>query len=239
MKKRDLQDEKLIAIERALLRCGKISDAEVEKIVAAPQLFERVQANIRTEESRRETKIKTVFAFTNFQFWNWQKSVLAFATVAILIFGAGAILMRFNVSPEQQQQATVKEQQFAVPSIKEQPVTASPQIRKMQQNDFQPHRIASTRKAESKSIRHELQKPVRAKKRLPQKFENRAEEPFIALTYAGNLANEESQIVRVEMTPQRLLSLGVRVQTENESEKIKTDLLVGAGGVAQAIRLVK
>jgi 2-polyprenyl-6-methoxyphenol hydroxylase-like FAD-dependent oxidoreductase len=30
----------------------------------------------------------------------------------------------------------------------------------------------------------------------------------------------------------------VAVQTENESEKIKTDLLVGADGVARAIRVV-
>jgi hypothetical protein len=41
------------------------------------------------------------------------------------------------------------------------------------------------------------------------------------------------------MSRARLLALGVAVQTENEIEKIKTDLLVGSDGVARAIRLVK
>jgi hypothetical protein len=239
MKKRDLQDEKLKIVERELLRGGKLSDAEIEKIVAAPQLFERVRANIKTEESRRETKVKNVFALPNLQFWNWQKSILAFAAIAVLIVGAAAVFVRFSNSPEMAQQPVIEEKQFAAAPVEKQPETVSPQIAETPENDFQPRQIASLKKAKSKNNPPNLRKSARAKKRLPQKFEDQPEEPFMALTYAGNLANEESQIVRVEMSRARLLALGVAVQTENESEKIKTDLLVGSDGVARAIRLVK
>lgn len=239
MKKRDLQDEKLKIVERELLRTGKLSDLEIEKIVAAPQLFERVRANIKTEEARRETKVKNVFALPNLQFWNWQKSVLAFAAIAILIVGAAAMLARFSNSPETAQQPVIEEKQFTAAPVGKQPEDVLPQIAEMPKNDFQPRQMASVKKAKSKNNPQILAKPVQKKRNLPQKFENQREEPFMALTYAGNLANEESQIVRVEMSRARLLALGVAVQTENESEKIKTDLLVGSDGVARAIRLVK
>lgn len=242
MKKRDLQDEKLKIVERKLLRTGKLSDAEIEKIVAAPQLFQRVRANIKTEESRRETQVKSVFALPNFQyfqFWNWQKSVLAFAAIAILIVGAAAMFVRFSNSPEMAQKTAIEEKQFTAAPVEKQPEKVSPQSAGTPENEFQPHRIASVKKAKSKNNPQTLPKSAQKKRNLPQKLENQREEPFMALTYAGNLANEESQIVRVEMSRARLLALGVAVQTENESEKIKTDLLVGSDGVARAIRLVK
>jgi len=239
MKKRDLQDEKLKIVERKLLRTGKLSDAEIEKIVAAPQLFERVRANIKTEESRRETKIGNVFALPNLQFWNWQKSVLAFAAIAILIVGAAAMFLRFPNSPEMAQQPVIEEKQFEAAPVERQPENVLPQIAEMPKNDSQPRQSASVKKAKSKNNPQTLQKSAQKKRNLPQKFENQREEPFMALTYAGNLTNEESQIVRVEMSRARLLALGVAVQTENESEKIKTDLLVSSDGVARAIRLVK
>ncbi|HEX8564761.1 MAG TPA: hypothetical protein VF648_03770 [Pyrinomonadaceae bacterium] len=239
MKKRDLQDEKLKIVERELLRRGKLSDAEIEKIVAAPQLFQRVRANIKTEESRRETQVKNVFALPNLQFWNWQKSVLAFAAIAILIVSAAAMFVRFPNSPEMAHKTAIEEKQFTAAPVEKQPETVSPQTAGTPENEFQPRQIASVKKAKPKNNPQTLQKPAQKKRNLPQKFENQREEPFMALTYAGNLANEESQIVRVEMSRARLLALGVAVQTENESEKIKTDLLVGADGVARAIRLVK
>ncbi|MDQ4120416.1 MAG: hypothetical protein M3209_03110 [Acidobacteriota bacterium] len=239
MKKRDLQEEKLKIAERLLLRAGKMSDAEIEKIVAAPLLFERVRENISAEESRRETKFKNTFALPNFQFWSWQRSVLGFAAIAILIVSVTAAFVRFSGAPEKAQQTEFKENQSATALVEKQPEIVSPQTTEVLKNEFQPRRIDSVKKGKSKNPPQDLQKSARAKRQLTPKFENQTEEPFIALTYAGDLANEESQIVRVEMTPARLLALGVGVQTENESEKIKTDLLVGSDGVARAIRLVK
>ncbi len=238
MKKRDLQDEKLKIIERKLLRTGKLSDAEIEKIVGAPQLFERVRANIKAEESRREMKVENVFALPNLQFWNWRKSALAFAAIAILIVSA-AFLVRFTDSPEIAKQNPAEEKQFVDALTEKQPESILEKTGETPKNEFQPHPIASVKKAKAKNNPPDLQKPEPRKRRFTQKFENQPEEPFIALTYAGDLANEESRIVRVEMTPARLLALGAAVQTENESEKIKTDLLVGSDGVARAFRLVK
>lgn len=236
---RDLQDKKLKAVERAVLRSGKISDAEIEQILGAPQFFERIRENIKTEESRRETKVKNVFALPTFQFWSGQKSVLAFTALAILIVCAVTIFMRFPAPPEMAQKDVAEEKRFPVELVKKQPEIVSTPITATPKDDFQARQITPEKKAKLKNNPPAQQKSPRMRRRLPHNLKNQTEEPFIALTYAGDLANEESQIVRVELTPARLLALGVAVQTENEGEKIKTDLLVGSDGLARAIRLVK
>lgn len=237
MNKRDLQNGKLTNFERDLLAAGKLPDAEIEKIIAAPQLFECVRANIESEKSRRNAKSKIVFDLQNFQFWSWQTAGFGFAALAILILSAVFFL---NSSPQETaSQIAAEEKQPGTVLIPKQP-EPSPQNLEQQKSEFQPQRIAATNKAtKQKNNSTPLTKPTRKRKASPPKYENQSNEPFVALTYAGNLADEESQIVRVEMTPARLLALGVAVQAENEYEKIKTDLLVGSDGVARAIRLVK
>lgn len=237
MNKRDLQNEKLTNFERDLLAAGKLPDAEIEEIIAAPQLFECVRANIEAEKSRRNAKSKIVFDLQNFQFWNWHTAGFGFAALAILILSAVFFL---NFSPQKApSEIAAEEKQPETVSIPKQPEPL-PQNLEPQKNELQQQRTAATKKeAKFKNEFKPLTKPPKKRKASPPKFENQSNEPFIALTYAGNLADEESQIVRVEMTPARLLALGVAVQTENEYEKIKTDLLVGSDGVARAIRLVK
>lgn len=236
MKKRDLQREKLERIERAVLRSGKTPDAEIEKIVSAPQLFERVRTNIKMEELRRETRIKNRLPLPSLQFWNWQKAFLAFAAIAILIFSASALFVSFSTPPETAQQNT---KQAAVSQVEKEPETIAPRATETPKPEPRFRQTGTVKKAKAKNNPQNLQKSGRKKRNLPQKFENQSDEPFMALTYAANLANEESQIVQVEMTPARLLALGIAVQTENEYEKIKTDLLVGSDGVARAIRVIK
>ena len=63
---------------------------------------------------------------------------------------------------------------------------------------------------------------------------------FYALTNAGNLEDAaELKIIRTELSRASLFALGVNLPIENETEKFKTDLLVGSDGVARAIRFVK
>jgi hypothetical protein len=64
---------------------------------------------------------------------------------------------------------------------------------------------------------------------------------FYALTYTANPVEpgEHLKIVRAELSRASLFALGVNLPIENESGKIKTDLLVGADGIAKAIRFVK
>jgi hypothetical protein len=64
---------------------------------------------------------------------------------------------------------------------------------------------------------------------------------FQALTYAGdpNEPGEGGRIVRVELSPASLFAMGVDVPVENETARIKTDLLIGADGVMKGVRVEK
>lgn len=237
MNERDLENEKLKKAERAIAVAGKLSDAEIENIVAAPQLFARIRESVETEKTRRAAFSKNVFGVPRFRLWRWQIAGLSFAAIAILILSA-MFFLKFSPSRTTPEISAEEKQpkEFVVPKQPEQ----SPQIIESKNSEFQPQRIEARKKATiSKNSLPPLIKSSEKRKSSKLRFENQRNEPFIALTYAGNLADEESRIVRVEMTPARLLSLGVAVQTENEAEKIKTDLLVSPDGVARAIRVVK
>jgi hypothetical protein len=84
---------------------------------------------------------------------------------------------------------------------------------------------------------------VRARRKsfVKRQPESETEGEFYALAHAGNLgeAGEDLRIIRTELSRSSLFALGVNLPIENETEKIKTDLLVGADGVAKAIRFVK
>jgi hypothetical protein len=52
-------------------------------------------------------------------------------------------------------------------------------------------------------------------------------------------SGEDLQIVRAEISRSELFALGINLSVENESAKVKTDLLVGADGLARAFRFVE
>jgi hypothetical protein len=86
-----------------------------------------------------------------------------------------------------------------------------------------------------------LQKPARKANAVKRQTESEVLGDFYALTYAGNLGEtgEDWQIIRTEISRSSLFALGVNLSIENESEKLKTDLLVGSDGIPRAIRFVK
>jgi hypothetical protein len=62
---------------------------------------------------------------------------------------------------------------------------------------------------------------------------------FFPLTYGGtpNL-QEGGQMVRVELSRDAVARFGLPVNMDRTSERVKADVLVGADGLAQAIRFV-
>ena len=228
-----------------MLAAGKLREEEIEKIVAPPQLFLNIQAKIEAEKSLRKMKANKVFVFPRVGFLNWQKAGLAFAALVIGIFGLTFFLVN---TPEQEiarkAVADEKPPQSAFQTDQYHPEKELPPIENAPEKEFQPQRIPSLKmdkREKFKSSPSVSQKRAPKQKRYsPPKSENQASAPFIALTFAGDFADDdERRIVRVELSPAHLLALGVAVQTENESETIKTDLLVGSDGVTRAIRIVK
>jgi hypothetical protein len=62
---------------------------------------------------------------------------------------------------------------------------------------------------------------------------------FIPLVHESALDLESGQLMRVELPPSALVSLGFPVSLERSDRRIKADVMVGYDGVARAIRFVK
>jgi hypothetical protein len=62
---------------------------------------------------------------------------------------------------------------------------------------------------------------------------------FMPLTYGGLSQSEGAQVVRVELPRSALQSLGLPMNAERASERVKADVLLGHDGVARAIRFVR
>lgn len=244
MNKPDLQNEKLDQIGRRLFRAAKLSDEKIEKIVVSPDLFDSVKARIKAQQS--ETQSKNSFGNRiNFPIWNWRMAGLAFGALAILFFGIiGVKVFRQQEPTQLAVQQITPVSQTPVASV-ENPAQSnltidSPQIQKT--NDS----VISS----SKSVQHAVLKnePTNSKKQAhklnfkrPMLPESEDKADVYQLTYAGNSEEiaEDEQVIRVELPRSSLLALGVSPPLENESGKVKTDLLIGSDGVVRAVRLVK
>jgi hypothetical protein len=63
---------------------------------------------------------------------------------------------------------------------------------------------------------------------------------FVALPYSqSGVPLEDAVIIRVQMRPSELSSMGVAVPAAASTAKFKADILVGQDGVARAVRLVE
>lgn len=66
-----------------------------------------------------------------------------------------------------------------------------------------------------------------------------ASSPFIPLPYGdGNLVDDSATIVRVEMPRSALRAAGFAVAQDRAGDPIRADLLVGADGLAHAVRFI-
>jgi hypothetical protein len=242
MKKRDLQNTRLDEIGRKLLETARVSNEEIDRIAAAPKLFDAVKAGIKAEQRARQSK--SLFGNRgNLLVWNWQKT--AAAMIVLLFFAFGVIVLTKRDS------SSNLAEKIAPPQI--QLSNAPVKIPRPVETPEAPAEIVKTKNFEREN-RPTFQKAIfknetdASPKRKPRKknpvkrqIATEPEGEFYALTYGAHPgeAGENLRIVRAELSRSSLFALGVNLPIENESEKIKTDLLVGAGGVAKAIRFVK
>jgi hypothetical protein len=241
MKKRDLQNEKLDRIGRKLLEAARAPDKELDKIAGSPRLFEAIRAGIKAEQRAR--KSKTFFGdWRNLLVWNRQKT--AAALIVLLFLALGLIVFTKQDAPTLAEKTAPPQIRLPLAPVDIPSPAATvedlPEIEKTKNSERQNR--ASFQKAVFKNVTAAL--PKRAPRRKNPVKRQTASEPegeFYALTYVENPgeAGEDLRIIRAELSRSSLFALGVNLPIENESEKIKTDLLVGAGGVAKAIRFVK
>jgi hypothetical protein len=247
MMKRDLQNEKLDRIRRRLIASASVPDSELEKILQSPQLFDRVKTRIKAEHRREDRQTKSFFgAGRGLSALNRQKTFAAAAFLMFITFGALGFIVLKNPDSSPQSVAeriSLPQTQFPADDRKSEPsdiFEAPPEIVKTK--NFARQSRPNIRKAVLKNEAAASPKRLRQRKNSVKRHaEIEPEAEFYALNYHGAaLENgEDLRIIRTELSRSSLFALGVNVTIENESEKIKTDLLVGADGVAKAIRLVK
>jgi hypothetical protein len=221
MKRFEEKNERLDQIGGELLKASVLKDEEIEKIVAAPHLFDSIKATIRLEQKA----VRPV--------WGWQKSAAVFAAVAVFAIGAFWLInfakqyyvpseAVLNVQNQVEPVIAPQPSQIIQPPIEHYETQHSSSVKTVVRNDYR-----------NKPSTHAVKKESRS---------GRIEEvsEFYAVTYTGDAdESDDDQIVRVELPRSSLFAMGINVPVENEVVKVKADLLIGSDGVMKAVRLVR
>jgi len=214
--------ERLDRIGQGVLEASRMPDGEIEEIVAAPHLFRSVQASIERE---RTAEISTNNGFR--RRWSWQLKAAASTalavglgvTVGVVVYtGKTSTIPTSSVIHDQQDTAEYAPK----PLVENQTIGAE----------------------ESGRIdRPVTQRAALVESRAPQKHRTETIEEvseFYPITYTDNQdSNDGGQLVRVELPRSSIAAMGIDPPVENESPKVKTDLLIGSDGVMKAVRFVK
>ena len=231
MNKKKLTNEELDRIGREVTRASAVPESEIERIVAAPMLFNSIKRRIEADRPEFE-KEPFLQKWAAFPLWNWHRSAVVFATAIIFLAGTVAIF--------------VFAKRNSTSDLVASPPAAAPSIRQV------PPEVPRSLPAEDPPVGPELadyKKPARqprvqprrttARQTAPPTFE--AEGDFYPVSYAGGQEEmtQGGQIVRTEIPRSSLFAMGVDIPVESANEKIKTDLLVGPDGVVRGVRIVK
>jgi hypothetical protein len=195
--------------EETLTSSLRLLAEDVESLNAPPE----IEMELR-EAFRRRRAIKPL-AYRNPRYW------LA-AAAAMILVAISVLALRSRTDPPKQVTAQRDEQ----PQIKEQPIEEPKVV------EPEPQQIA--------------QKPRRpAKRRLPNTevanhVNREIATDFMPLGYLNPATLQDGgQIIRVEVPRSALVNFGLPVNMNRYHEKVKADLVVGADGMAHAIRFVQ
>jgi len=234
MKKLNLQNNELEQIGRGIFKATRPSVEEIEKIVTAPQLLDSIKARIKADEQTLRPENLFLAKQSKRPLWNWQTVT---GTLLILIVCSALIIYKTQVSrPLAEHISGPDIQTSASLSVKAGKVenrgTKTPAV----QNRINSKQIVFKPKILKQPDQARKPKIFKPSKSIPKS----SPEIFYSLAAGGNLENsgEDLRVVRTELSRAELFALGINLPLENETIKIKTDLLIGEDGVARAIRFV-
>ena len=249
MRKRNLQNEEFDRIERKLFDATRMRSEEINQILSSPALFDSIKARIE-RDSRKQSRRRLSVKWLSFQNRKWQ----SIAAAGLIIYFLSVVVMiavnKLNSENAFEQSALPKKElksvqpenkllEITIPAGKS--ADESPTVTKIKNIASEPVKASDQKVFINKTSNP--RKPAARKAGNQYNFQSKkiiSAGEFYALTVTGNPveAGEEIKIIRAELSRSSLFALGVNLPIENESEKIKTDLLVGADGVATAIRIV-
>lgn len=222
MKKLNIENSQLDAIGKQLIRSKMTASADIDAIVSNPLLFSAVAKKITDNKKPRLAKPSGFWLMGRFAAATAGSALLILLTVGIIDF------LRSDNLPVMSDVSQVSDAG---------PENARPV--------FPPRGTIDGKLSAGRAVKAEYRaekiRPARRAKavRIPV-VSIEAEGEFYPIAYTGDLSETAGggRIIRVDLKRSSLFALGVNLPLENYDETIKTDLLVGADGVARGVRVV-
>src|SRR5687767_12726760 len=205
MRKQDSQKEELDQIGRKLLRATRISNEEIEQIVAASQLFDAVKIRINTEQRKSKSYSGNWWSST---FWSGQRISAVSAAFVLFVFGAFSFVLIIK-------SLQIDEQAKLVPAIQTESEAIAPiledfpETEQTENPEIKPQLIAKKKTFQKETVKKP--KPERKVPSVKRPKQSNIEllRDFYALNYIGNPneSGEALRIVRAELSPSALFAL--------------------------------
>jgi hypothetical protein len=222
--------QELDRIGNAVLTADRLREDEIEAIANAPYMLSAVKARIIAEKSGLAVEDSNapgmVQVFRMRAIWAGGLMVLAAVGLyAIFVSREKAPVLAFE-------QPVTVEKKFAraAPEVRPEVVSVLPVA--------PPVAAPQKPKVERAVFRAKPKKPTTV---LAKHSDEVKPLEFYALASVQDPTESlrDGRIIRVDLPKASLLSLGVNVPLESGNAVVKTDLLIGADGIAKAIRLVE
>lgn len=246
MEKQRSQNEKLDDAGRNLLKAGGLSQDELERLMAAPKMFDGVKARIRAEQAAMNAAVPRKSERSLFAFLNWQYGAAAFASLLFVVLSAYGVFVyieqkeadRVAINDPKPSPAKSVNENAPVPP----PTTQQADNEDQYNEDHRDEEVVVDR-PEDREIRKNVvavQTSFKRPKRIQREIEYA--EPvreFYPVSYTnGDDISSDIRIVRVELPRSSLFSMGFDAPIHNGAETVKAELLVSADGVTKGVRLV-
>lgn len=233
MQKRKLDNQELDAIGKRLLNASRLTEAEIDRIAAAPGSFEGVLNRIRATQPASERKA----GFAGFLFAH--RAIAATSFAALICISVFALFLQQNGpgSVSKDIHTPVERLGEARPS--------TPQVAYVKgftsgRADFPSDEILiNDPPTVQNAVQREIRRPQPRVEQASYSKDN--ESQFVAVTYMGDGGESArgGRVVRVDVPRSTLFAMGFDVSLENDSPTVKADLLIGPDGVTRAVRLVE
>lgn len=205
---------------RNIFAAASASQEQMDAAADAPFLYQRIRNEIaQRERAAMVSPVSIRTFFSSLMDWRW-----ACAAMALLLLSIGL----WQLSP-QRKAIPVARQESASTSASTSPLPRS------EKTDPLPT-VASINPSALR-VSHRAT-PARVRRlAAPRQRQEEVMTEFIPLTYVADSATSGGHLIRVEVTPTMLASLGFPVKPERQW--VKADVVLGDDGLARAIRFVQ
>ena len=222
-----MNNHDLDAIGKRLFAASRLTEAEIDRIASAPDMFDSVRRRI--SQPKEVSVSRPGLAIP--------RIVLGSSLAGILFLGFFAFYVQQNqfghvnisgsASPSSQARAGSTPQVGIVKGFTQARATFLDEISTPEAPQYEP------------ALQRETRRPQPRVERAS--YTPTQENDFVAVTYVGETAESTrgGRVVRVDVPRSTLFAMGFHVSLENESPTVKADLLIGPDGVTRAVRLVE